>query len=865
MDSIGSYQGIFNQSSITTDASELIITGLIDNKVIGSIGGILTNNVSTDGLDEGKTNQYYTDTRARNALSAGSGISYNSSTGQITNQGIITVQGTTDQVIVETTSQGSITLSLPQSIALFSQPTFARLTNSAIGSYSQIYGTSAGQNYTGNYSTLIGHQVVFNTSSASGLVGVGFRALYNCTGSYNTAIGSTAGYEITSGTYNVMIGNNAGRGTYALTTGSSNIYIGSNSASSSNNVSREIVIGEGEGVGNNTAKIYASNGLYVSNLTDGLLKSTSGKIMNAISSDYIASITGTTNQINVNNVSGAITLSTPQDIGTSSSPRFARLANSSVGSSNVLLGDSSGSSITTGAYNVAIGTQALGSCISGQSNMTIGYQSLYNCTGNNNMALGFTAGYALTTGSNNIFIGNSSGRGTYGLTTGQYSIYLGSGSSPSATNATREIVLGDTTGNGSNTATIRADLGLYVSNLTSGVLKSSTAGLITSTATTDDLTEGKTNQYFTTARARGAFTAGTGISIASGVITNTAPALITSITGTTNQINVSGTGAITLSTPQDIGTSSSVQFARILDSSINTSNTIIGTSAGARLTTGGGNILIGQSAGNNVTSGTFNMFIGLGAGGGSGTLNTLNAQNIAIGTNSMFSSTLTAARNISIGVNSFISLTTGVGNIGLGDGQNQILTTGSNNVYIGRNVSASAIGVNNETVISADSALATGRGTGTCFINSPNGLFSYSPAYCQLRSTAFNNGIVTWQFLNDGTTLYNNGFQLLSSNTLVVQPYAGLYEITVSGSAMGQAGLYVALDLYVNNVRGFYNIAYQSSSGINGYIVNVSGTQLSRPYVSSTPSLTGWQVNCNGGRFYSIDFPLFMTIKFISL
>jgi len=112
-------------------------------------------------------------------------------------------------------------------------------------------------------------------------------------------------------------------------------------------------------------------------------------------------------------------------------------------------------------------------------------------------------------------------------------------------------------------------------------------------------------------------------------------------------------------------------------------------------------------------------------------------------------------------------------------------------------------------------------------------------------------------------TTYNNGFTLLSADTQVVQPFAGLYEVTVSGSAIGQASLYAQINLLVNNIRN-YNIAYQSSSGINGYIVNVSGTQLSRPVVS-TPINSGWFVYCYGAKFYSLDFPLFMTIKFISL
>ncbi len=51
-----------------------------------SSGGIANlNSFTTDNLTEGSTNQYYTNTRARAALSQGTGISYSSSTGVITN------------------------------------------------------------------------------------------------------------------------------------------------------------------------------------------------------------------------------------------------------------------------------------------------------------------------------------------------------------------------------------------------------------------------------------------------------------------------------------------------------------------------------------------------------------------------------------------------------------------------------------------------------------------------------------------------------------------------------------------------------------------------------------------------------------
>jgi hypothetical protein len=266
------------------------------------------------------------------------------------------------------------------------------------------------------------------------------------------------------------------------------------------------------------------------------------------------------------------------------------------------------------------------------------------------------------------------------------------------------------------------------------------------------------------------------------------------------------------------------------------------------------------------------------------------SDNIAIGTNSLATIRANGGGNIAIGGSSTSvggSLTNGQGynigvgiasnlylsanaqnNIGIGAYSNFNTSTGINNISIGPFTQAlSATGCNN-IVLSTNGTISvpiSGRGDNTAFIDARAGLFSYNPTYCQLRSTAFNNGIVTWQFWSDGTTTYNNGFQLFLSNTQVAPPYNGLYEVTVSGSAQAQASLFVAIDLNTINVLGFRNIAYQSSSGINTYIVNVSGTQLSRPYVTSNPALSGWQVNCNGGKFFSLDFPLFMTIKWISL
>jgi hypothetical protein len=351
----------------------------------------------------------------------------------------------------------------------------------------------------------------------------------------------------------------------------------------------------------------------------------------------------------------------------------------------------------------------------------------------------------------------------------------------------------------------------------------------------------------------------------------------------------------------------------------------MGMSAGFNITNGDTNFCLGLNSGYSIKSGGDNISIGAysmakaanfmtgpnGRNVGVGhyaahSLSGSSANNVAIGYQSLWNATDQVSDNICIGTNSGVSivssgggniaiggsstsvggtLTNGQGlniglglasnlyisanarnNIGIGGYSNFNTSTGCNNISIGNFTQAlSATGCNN-IVLSTNGTIlvpVSAKGDNTAFIDARNGLFSYNPAYCQLRSTAFNNGIVTWEFWNDNTTLYNNGFTLLSSNTQVVQPFPGLYEVNVSGSAQAQASLFCAIDLLTNNVK-YQNIAYQSAPGISTFIVNVSGSQLSRPVVS-TPINSGWFVYLTGGKFFSLDFPLFMTIKFISL
>jgi hypothetical protein len=92
-----------------------------------SLGG--TRTLGTDDVSEGSTNKYFTDERAQDAVGTtlGTGLSYNDTTGAISNSGVLSITGTSNQVTADV-STGAVTLSLPQSIHTAASPTFAGLS-----------------------------------------------------------------------------------------------------------------------------------------------------------------------------------------------------------------------------------------------------------------------------------------------------------------------------------------------------------------------------------------------------------------------------------------------------------------------------------------------------------------------------------------------------------------------------------------------------------------------------------------------------------------------------------------------------------------------------------------------------------------
>lgn len=199
---------------------------------------------------------------------------------------------------------------------------------------------------------------------------------------------------------------------------------------------------------------------------------------------------------------------------------------------------------------------------------------------------------------------------------------------------------------------------------------------------------------------------------------------VSSITGTPNQVNVSAsTGAITISTPQSIGTTSSPTFNG-LSIALTTSSTVgvikIGTDSFIHTygdpTSNGANTFVGRFSGN------FTM----GPGGGSATLasgntmlgfgtygaNTTGYQNVGIGWGVLNANT-TGYTNVAVGYNSQNLGTTAYGNSSLGNYGLAVNLTGNLNVAVGEGA------LRYKT--SGDEVVAIGHGTGVYDLTSNRG------------------------------------------------------------------------------------------------------------------------------------------------
>jgi hypothetical protein len=358
----------------------------------------------------------------------------------------------------------------------------------------QVFVSGDGQlaTYTPNMVTyenmVLGYQAgtsILNSTGTSNSI-FGAAAAPTLVGSQNVIMGAEAGFALTEGSNNTIIGDNAG-GNPDFTTSNNNILVGVFSGFSfNNNESNNIIIGDigipndqevirigttsgtGAQMSNYQAGISGVNlgtGHYVSVLANGqlgLLGSPTGAFM-------AGSPTGAIDQngILINNVSKIINLEFADNmfngIVSATGQEFTGFKQFSAitapfinGSNNVLFGTNALSSITSGTGNSALGKDALEENLSGSNNVAIGSEALgANQPGNNNTAIGSRSLFQniFNTSNNNTAIGSSSASAN---TSGFNNVVIGSAlqsnQNGSSSTAVGYLALNNDISSGQNTA-----------------------------------------------------------------------------------------------------------------------------------------------------------------------------------------------------------------------------------------------------------------------------------------------------------------------------------------------------------------------------------------------------------------------------
>ena len=194
----------------------------------------------------------------------------------------------------------------------------------------------------------------------------------------NILIGPYAGYPLTTGDYNTIIGPYAAG--YSINpSASKNVIIGVEAAGEFNGTQRNVIIGEQSGysAGSNTSEaiiIGYRAGYNQSGFANIILGDNAGYLSNGNNNLFMGYNAGYSN----------------------------------AGSDNVMLGNSAGASHTTGSGNLYLGSYAASAASIGNYNISLGYESggTFDFTdGDGNIFIGYRAGGNQKSGSNNVAIG----------------------------------------------------------------------------------------------------------------------------------------------------------------------------------------------------------------------------------------------------------------------------------------------------------------------------------------------------------------------------------------------------------------------------------------------------------------------------
>jgi len=549
-----------------------------------------------------------------------------------------------------------------------------------------------GQN-TGNTLDTSGQNVIIGTNSGdaynagNGLI-VGYKAGTGYTGSAAFAIGYQAGSNI-SGDFNMFMGYNSGGLPKLNTTGAYNIAVGPYTGFNLSSGTRNVIVGSGDSGGSagknmntgsdNTLMGYKSGSALTGGVGNTLVGSNSGANLTTGNNNLVL---GYKSAFNLNSGSFNVILG----------PETGYNINNGIG--NIYTGYQAGYYNSSGSYNINMGYQTGYTSTGNEYNIHIGHKAGYSSEADNNLFLGYQTGLNNTFGTNNIFIGLEAGAGVNPNTQqiGDNNIFLGTNAGHSNDNGYRNIFLGYNSGyssiGGSKNIFIGENAGSQGTtshNIFIGTSTSDNAGVGYKSDTTGQYnvflghdvgienTIGKQNIFLGDKAGRENVDGieniyiGTNAGREANASTSRYNIAIGSDAGINNQ---SGTENILIGR----------KTAGLVTSTDYNQNIIIGSEAGQNIQQDN-QIFIGTSAGQSNTTGDRNIFIGLNAG----KLNSVSDDNVIIGSDagvSLIGNGL-LGDNVIIGAQAGHDLTTGINNIYIGSSTGSNAVTSINNVVIG--------------------------------------------------------------------------------------------------------------------------------------------------------------------------------------
>jgi trimeric autotransporter adhesin len=466
---------------LTTTATQVATGG------ITSGSDIISDTDSTDSL--GSTGvrwlKGWFDTLTAGTLTVGSG-SVTDSSGAIsfgdenlTTTGIVTAAGTSvftnldisGDIDVDGTTNLDV-VDVDGAVNFAADVTFADgadIITASAGTSNFRAGVNAGNSITsgGNYNVFVGDEAGTAITTGAGNVAVGFNALAQedehglnvaigngalyaqnaGVNAYNTAVGYSAGFAVTTGIQNTLIGGLAGD---AITTGDNSVAVGYLALSATTTASDNNAFGVNALTSNTTGtsntglgRSALRNNTTASNNTavghNALLANTTGTGNTAIGASALDTVTTG----NYNIAVGEEALGAA-GTGIASNVMIGYNAGSGLaGDGNVAIGHTAFDAAGDRDSCVAIGNGALTTCTTGSNNVAVGDAAMYaNTTGALITAVGYLAGGANTTGVQSIYVGNQAGNYTVLNTTGNYNTMIGPFCHGTAADTTNANVIG---------------------------------------------------------------------------------------------------------------------------------------------------------------------------------------------------------------------------------------------------------------------------------------------------------------------------------------------------------------------------------------------------------------------------------------